>query len=92
MPLRSGAGCARCNQTGFAGRHAVYEMLSMTPAVVQALLSGDTHAYLEAARREIGTLSLAHHAAELVLAGRVSAREAMRAVGRVVTAAADRQT
>ncbi len=91
-PLRGGAGCARCNQTGFAGRHAVYEMLSMTPAVVQALLSGDTHAYLEAARREIGTLSLAHHAAELVLAGRVSAREAMRAVGRVVTAAADRQT
>jgi MSHA biogenesis protein MshE len=81
-PLRVGAGCNHCNHTGFAGRHGVYELLALTPAVVQALLAGDMRAYMAAARREIGTLSLAHHAGELVLAGRVSVREAMRTIGR----------
>jgi MSHA biogenesis protein MshE len=88
-PLRVGAGCNHCNQTGFAGRHGVYELLAMTPPVVQALLAGDVHAYMEAAWREIGTLSLARHAGELVLAGRVSVREAMRTIGRA-PAAVDR--
>jgi MSHA biogenesis protein MshE len=61
----------------------VYELLDMTPDVVQALHSGDTNAYMEAARREIGALSLARHACELAMAGVTSVREAMRTVGRV---------
>ena len=82
-PLRVGAGCNHCNHTGQSGRHGVYELLDMTPKVVRALLAQDTQAYLEEARREIGDLSLAHHACQLVMSGATTVREVMRNIGRV---------
>jgi len=82
-PLRVGVGCNHCNHTGQSGRHGVYELLDMTPRVVRALLAQDTHAYMEAARREIGQLSLAHHGCDLVLRGMTTVREVMRTIGRV---------
>jgi MSHA biogenesis protein MshE len=81
--LAHGAGCGSCNRTGFLGRHGVYELLDMTPDVVNALNSEDTGAYMAAASREIGRLSLARHACELAASGRTTVREAMRQVGRV---------
>ncbi len=80
--LASGAGCPHCNNTGFLGRLAAYELLDMTPRVVSAFNGGDTQAYLDAARREIGELSLAHHICELVRTGRTTVQEAMRLIGR----------
>jgi MSHA biogenesis protein MshE len=82
-PLRVGVGCNHCNHTGQSGRHGVYEMLDMSPKVVRALLAQDTHTYMEEARREIGDLSLAHHACQLVLRGTTTVREVMRSIGRV---------
>jgi MSHA biogenesis protein MshE len=82
-PLMQGAGCGTCNRTGYLGRQGIYELLDMSPDVVNALNSGDAVAYGAAARREIGDLSLARHAGELVLAGRTTVREAMRTIGRV---------
>jgi MSHA biogenesis protein MshE len=82
-PLRHGAGCGTCSRTGYLGRQGIYELLDMTPGVVNALNSGDAVAYNAEARREIGNLSLARHAGELVLAGRTTVREAMRTIGRV---------
>jgi MSHA biogenesis protein MshE len=82
-PLRVGAGCNHCNHTGQSGRRGVYELLRMTPDVVRALLAQDTQAYMEAARRQIGTLSLAHHACELVLSGATTVREVIRNIGRM---------
>ncbi len=86
-PLQHGAGCGSCNRTGYLGRHGVYELLDMSPEVVNALNSEDAVAYAAAARREIGSLSLARHACDLVLAGRTTVREAMRTIGRVHDAA-----
>jgi MSHA biogenesis protein MshE len=80
--MKRGAGCGACNRTGYLGRHGVYELLDMSAAVTAALNGSDTEAYVAAARREIGTLSLAHHAGELVLSGRTTVSEAMRRVGR----------
>ncbi|HEU0204678.1 MAG TPA: ATPase, T2SS/T4P/T4SS family [Burkholderiaceae bacterium] len=82
-PLRAGAGCAHCGKSGYFGRHGVYEALDMSPPVVEALHAGNTQRYTEAARREIGPLSLARHACDLALAGRTTVREAMRTVGPV---------
>jgi MSHA biogenesis protein MshE len=82
-PLRVGAGCNHCNHTGQSGRHGVYELLDMTPRVVRALLAQDNQAYMEEARREIGQMSLAHHACSLVLRGATTVREVMRSIGRV---------
>jgi len=59
-----------------------YELLEMSRPVVSAFNSGDTQAYLDAARREIGALSLAHHVCDLVQAGRTTVHEAMHLIGR----------
>ena len=50
--------------------------------VYAALNSGDTQAYLDAAQREIGALSLANHVCDLVQAGRTTVQEGMRLIGR----------
>lgn len=81
-PLARGAGCGECAGTGFLGRHAVYELLDMDDAVVEALNGGDTGRYLAAARAAIGPHSLAQHALQLVLDGATTVREAMRIAGR----------
>ncbi len=82
--MAAGRGCSHCSGTGFLGRLGAYELLEMTPRVVAAFNSGDLQAYLDAARLEIGALSLARHACSLVLEGRTTAAEAMRLVGRGV--------
>jgi len=80
--LVKGAGCQQCNGTGYLGRLGAYELLDMSRRVVTALNGGDTQTYLDAAQREIGTSSLAHHACELVQTGRTTVQEAMRLIGR----------
>jgi MSHA biogenesis protein MshE len=79
--LAKGAGCPQCKGTGYLGRLGAYELLEMTRGVVAALNSGDTQAYIDAARREIGQLSLANHLCELVQSGRTTVGEAMRLIG-----------
>jgi len=83
-PLRHGRGCAHCANSGLLGRRGVYELLDMTEPVVHALHGGDSNQFLAAARKEIGTLSLARHACELALAGVTTVGEAMRTVGRTL--------
>ncbi len=80
--LRAGRGCNHCSQTGFLGRHGVYELLEVTPPLAQHLAAGETTAYIAAAQHEVGVHSLAHHASALALAGVTSVREAIRTVGR----------
>jgi MSHA biogenesis protein MshE len=80
--LARGAGCPQCNGCGYLGRLGVYELLDMTRPVVTALNSGDTQAYLNAAHREIGEYSLAHHVCDLTQSGRTTVSEAMRLMGR----------
>jgi type II secretory ATPase GspE/PulE/Tfp pilus assembly ATPase PilB-like protein len=60
----------------------VYELLDMARNVVAALNSGDIQSYIDAARRETGELSLAHHMSELVQTGRTTVSEAMRLISR----------
>jgi MSHA biogenesis protein MshE len=81
-PLRIGRGCNQCNHSGFVGRHAVYELLEMTPGLAQHLAVGDTTTYLSAAQQEVGNHSLVDHACALVMGGVTSVREALRTVGR----------
>ena len=79
--LVKGAGCPQCKGTGYLGRLGAYELLEMTRGVITALNSADTQAYIDAARREIGQLSLASHVGELVQSGRTTVTEAMRLIG-----------
>jgi MSHA biogenesis protein MshE len=76
-----GAGCTHCKGTGYLGRLGAYELLDMTRSVIATFNSGDTQAYLDAARREVGALSLANHVLDLVRSGRTTVGEAMRLIG-----------
>jgi len=79
--LSKGAGCQQCKGTGYLGRMGAYELLDMTRGVIAAFNSGDIQAYLDAAYRETGKLSLSNHVCELVRSGQTSVSEAMRLIG-----------
>jgi MSHA biogenesis protein MshE len=73
-----GLGCSRCNGTGFVGRSAVYELLEMTPALIEVANGGSPVEFNRLARVQIGERTLLHHALELVDEGRTTLDEAMR--------------
>jgi MSHA biogenesis protein MshE len=78
--VRRGAGCARCNGTGYRGRTGVYEMFVMDEALVRAAMHGGGEPLLAAARASMRGHTLAAHAYALVKEGRTSVAEAMHAV------------
>ncbi|TAK92407.1 MAG: type II/IV secretion system protein [Burkholderiaceae bacterium] len=75
---RQGAGCTQCNNTGFSGRTAVYEMLEMTHPVVHAVHQADPLVFTRVAREQMGGNTLHRDAIRLVLEGRTTVSEAMR--------------
>jgi MSHA biogenesis protein MshE len=76
--FRKGAGCMRCNQTGYIGRTGVYETLSMTRHLVEALNAEDANGFAKAARTQLGENTLGHDAALLAAEGVTTVEEAMR--------------
>jgi len=75
---RKGKGCTRCGGSGYRGRIGVYEMLEMTPRLVEATAKEDVSAFARIAEEEIAGHSFAHHAAELAASGRTTLNEVMR--------------
>src|SRR5256712_740865 len=75
---RKGNGCIHCNGSGFRGRSGGYEMLEMTPRLVEAAAKEDVGAFVRIAEEEIAGHTFAHHAAELAANGRTTLHEVMR--------------
>jgi MSHA biogenesis protein MshE len=73
-----GRGCSICNGTGYSGRMGVYEMLEMDTALAQAATHADPGTFAALAREQLHGRTMAHHALDLVRAGRTSVAEAMR--------------
>jgi MSHA biogenesis protein MshE len=76
--FRRGRGCGHCNGSGFRGRIGVYEMLEMTPRLVEAIARDDVPGFARAAEQEMSGHSLVQHAAALAAAGRTTLNEVMR--------------
>ena len=76
--FRRGRGCTHCNGTGFRGRMGVYEMLEMSPRLVEAIAKDDVPGFRRAAEEEMAGQTLVHHAAALAVAGRTTLNEVMR--------------
>ena len=74
-----GKGCPHCNGSGYFGRTGVYEMLEMTKPVVEAANQDNPARFFEVATRAIAGNTLHAHAAALVVEGRTTIEEAMRA-------------
>jgi MSHA biogenesis protein MshE len=77
-PFKRGRGCAHCNGSGYRGRVGVYEMLEMTPPLVDAMVKDDVTGFMRAAREEMGGHSFVQHAAALAAEGRTTLNEVMR--------------
>ncbi len=75
---RKGKGCTRCGGSGYRGRSGVYEMLEMTPRLVEAAAKEEVSAFVRIAEEEMAGRSFVHHAAELAAGGRTTLNEAMR--------------
>jgi MSHA biogenesis protein MshE len=76
--FKRGQGCAHCNGTGFRGRMGVYEMLEMTPPLVQGIAQDDVPGFVRAAGEQMSGQSFVQHAAALAAAGRTTLNEVMR--------------
>ena len=83
VPLWAGRGCPACKHTGYSGRTGVYEMLEMTPDLVEALNHGEGQAFNQVARRQMAGHTLRADAVRLALAGQTTVQEAMRVANQV---------
>lgn len=76
-----GSGCASCMNTGYRGRIGVYEMVEITDALSQAILSGASRDVIEREGARASGGSLLEAGIERVRAGHTTLEEVARIVG-----------
>lgn len=72
-----GHGCQNCNLTGYRGRIGVFEMLELTPSMMDALRANNAVAFAQQARQSSDYTPLIDSAMELALQGIISLDEVM---------------
>jgi general secretion pathway protein E len=77
----SAPGCARCEDTGYRGRLAVFEILTMEGDIPALTQSGAGNIEIERAALEGGMVTMGQDAAEKARAGLTSAAEVVRVTG-----------
>jgi general secretion pathway protein E len=75
-----GPGCVACRATGYRGRAALYELLSID-RIREAVEEGQPKSHLDVTAVEHGMRPMRQHAIELVRDGITTAAEALRVVG-----------
>lgn len=78
LRLARGKGCSQCFQTGYAGRHGVYEVIEVSDDLRQAVAAGASSAQVEEIAARDGMVPLREHAKALVLAGITTIEEMAR--------------
>ncbi len=76
--LFRGAGCATCSDTGYKGRIAVYEVLSMSDALKEMILNGASTAELKAEAIRLGMKTLRQSVVTKLLEGVTTVDEVSR--------------
>ena len=67
--IYKGSGCPRCNMTGYSGRQAIYEMLSVTDEIRALIDKKTTTSELRKYAIDIGMIPLRESCKKLVIAG-----------------------
>ncbi len=75
--LRS-VGCKSCRMTGYSGRQALFELMTMTPAIRQVLLRGGSSLETKEVARREGMKTLVEDGWRLVCAGVTTPAEVLR--------------
>lgn len=76
--LRRGKGCRECNQTGYRGRIAIYEVLDIHQGIKEAIHGGKSVQEFKALAVEGGMQSLRESALKKAAAGMTTLEEALR--------------
>jgi len=76
--LRQAAGCPACRQSGFSGRTTIYEMLTITPQLQQAMVSDTSEAALSKIAVETGMVPMLNNGLAKVFAGETIPEEVYR--------------
>ena len=80
LPHWNTCGCHRCYH-GYYGRVALFEVLAISPALKQAIISGSSPEEMERIARQAGMTTLFEHGCEAVRQGHTSVEELLRVVG-----------
>lgn len=80
LPRWRATGCERCYR-GFHGRVALFEVLTITPPLKQAIVSGATPDDVEQLARQSGMMTLFEHGCEAVERGQTTVEELLRVLG-----------
>ena len=72
-------GCKNCHNTGYNGRTAIHEIIVTTPAIKEVISAGGTAEQIGEIARKNGTLLLRDNVTQMVLAGRTSMDELVKA-------------
>jgi MSHA biogenesis protein MshE len=81
--LMRGVGCSHCNGTGSAGRTGIYEMLEMSPELVEAAHRNDPAAFMRLAQAKLAGRTLKQQGLQLALTGRTTLAEMIRVASQV---------
>jgi general secretion pathway protein E len=84
IDVRQPCGCTACRGTGYRGRTAIYELLTITPALRDTIAAGAQESAIEAAAVASGMTTLMQNGMAKVLNGETTTQEVLR-----VTRAAD---
>ena len=84
VTLRRGKGCEKCRQTGYLGRSAIYEVLTMTSRLRKMVVEGQSGPDILQAARSEGMITLKENGWEQVRAGITTFREVARVLGDTV--------
>jgi type IV pilus assembly protein PilB len=76
--LYAGKGCDRCNQTGYRGRIAIHELLTITPAIQKLILKSPSNDELRQVALKEGMIPLKDDGIDKVLQGITTIKEIMR--------------
>ena len=80
LPHWTTPGCQHCYH-GYYGRAALFEVLTITPALKQAIIAGASPEEMEQLARQSGMMTLFQHGCEAVRQGQTSVEELLRIVG-----------
>lgn len=76
--LYRGKGCPECNKTGYKGRIALCELLTLTPAIRDLIMSKSQEAAIKAKAREEGMATLRENGIAKALKGITTLEEVVR--------------
>ncbi|MDX2308363.1 MAG: GspE/PulE family protein [Hyphomicrobium sp.] len=84
--VRKACGCAKCQGTGFSGRTAIYELMTVTPGVRDSIIGQSNETLIETAAKTSGMRTLLENGVAKVLSGETTLDEVLR-VTRAIDAA-----